>query len=75
MKLKNKEDCSNYHNHDRLTEENKRLSKQLTTITAQRDEMLMFLETIKDSVVGSIEKEWLKDLLSTIKEQKDAQSE
>lgn len=42
--------------------------QQLTAITKQRDEMLMFLETIKDSVAGNVEREWLIDLLK-IKEQ------
>ena len=40
--------CMAINNHDRLTEENKRLSKQLTIITAQRDELLQALESSND---------------------------
>lgn len=67
-------------NHDKLTEENKRLSKQLTIITAQRDELVkdvtFVMETFKSDLQAGYktrDKEFAVDILSNalskIKEQ------
>ena len=73
--------CHAVNNHDRLTSENARLQSKLTTITKQRDELLKCLETVSSHAVyragtfnnGETVAQYATRVLSTIKEQKDAE--
>ena len=67
--------CHAVNNHDRLTSENARLQSKLTTITKQCDELVDAVEELITCEEHESEDRMMAvmDLLSTIKEQKDAE--
>ena len=50
MKSKNKEKCSICHNHDRLVEENARLTELAAQKASRADELLGLIESIQDLI-------------------------